>query len=573
MSSSSVEKIKEKLDIIDVVGSYVKLEKAGASYKGKCPFHNEKTPSFFVSPDRGNYYCFGCGAKGDIFTFVQEFEGLDFIGALKELAGRAGVELEPVSFENKSEQDELKNVLERATVIFEENLKNSVKAKEYLLSRGLREETISLWRLGYAPLEWRNLSDKLKLEKYSQSTILRAGLIKKSETAGSPYDVFRGRIMFPIFDGNGKVIAFSGRLFDDQPEAPKYLNSPETEIFLKSDTLYGLDKAKVNIRKKGYSILVEGQMDIIMSHQEGFDNTVATSGTALTIQHLERLRRLSQKVMMVFDGDSAGIVAAQKSAEFALSIGMESKIALLPNGKDPADALKDGKEEFSGALRSAKHVIDFCLEKILKEVSDRRTIGIKIKEQVLPLISKLGSKIEQSHFVSSVAKRSGIKEDAIWADLKVVHPGEPKESAIERDVGKEISKKNSYIARRLWGIIEWQSTLENPYIDPKSLKEKIEKIVGEARLSQMEAEQKAEIEKIIFEAESYYGTKEALEKDLPELLLNFEEDVIREELTMMMKKLQDAEGTKDQSAVQEITERITELIKRKNELSIQRKNL
>ena len=292
MMNTSVQKIKERLGIEEVVSSYIKLDRAGANLKAKCPFHNENTPSFFISPDRGSYYCFGCGAKGDIFTFVEEFEGLDFRGALKLLADRAGVSLEsfnPKDEKNQSEKEKLYEAMEEATKYFENNLKNNAEVLEYLKSRGLNEKSIKDFRIGFAILDWRKLYDSLRSKNFSDSEIERAGLAKKpDDQSKAMYDRFRGRIMFPISDSSGRIIAFSGRIIVDDGKSAKYLNSPETPIFNKSSVLFGIDKAKDAIRKNDFSILVEGQMDLILSHQAGFKNTVASSGTAMTDSTLSK---------------------------------------------------------------------------------------------------------------------------------------------------------------------------------------------------------------------------------------------------------------------------------------------
>src|SRR3989344_1240665 len=343
---SNVDTIKSRLDIVDVISGYLKLEKAGSNLKARCPFHNEKSASFFVSPTRQSYYCFGCGAKGDMFTFVEEMEGIDFRGALKTLADKAGVELK---FEGKdsqmirTEKDKLYAVLDDSAQFFEEQLKKNPTAIEYLKSRGLLEETINEWKIGYAPdpalVGWRSLFAHLKKIGHNKEIIIKAGLAKdvESSSAGGikePYDVFRDRIIFPISDQGGRIVGFSGRALGEG--TPKYLNSPDTPLFTKSELLYGLDKAKEAIRKKDYAILVEGQIDLVLSHQCGVKNTVASSGTAFTVAHLERLKRLSTRIILAFDGDVAGEKAAYKSAALALSLGMDVKIAGLKEGKDPA---------------------------------------------------------------------------------------------------------------------------------------------------------------------------------------------------------------------------------------------
>ncbi len=554
-SSSSVEKIKEKLDIVDVVGSYIKLDKAGASYKGKCPFHNEKTPSFFVSPSRGTYYCFGCGAKGDIFTFVEEFEGLDFVGALKLLATRAGVTLEDFPKKDGDLKEKLFAILDEATKFFENGLKGATDIRKYLHKRGLSDETIASWRIGYVAKDWRLLYTHLKEKGISDADMLSVGLIKKTdktvESGAGYYDVFRGRIMFPIFDTSGRVIAFSGRIVEDDPNAPKYLNSPETSLFNKSETLYGLDRAKLAIRKKDYSILVEGQLDILMCHQSGFDNTVASSGTAITAKHLEKLKRLSNRIILAFDSDKAGFAAANKSSVLALSLGMEVKIAEMPKGSDPAELILSDVSLWKESLRGSKHLIDFYMDRLISANTDKRALAKEIEKKVLPYIALLSSAIEQSHFVSQVSKKAGIREEAIWNDLKVLPKGLPDMSNTESDkkiiVDAEVSVRKNYIDRHLAGILYWQQNEKEA-----SSKKIINKIIDELTRIKGDGYQKELLKKfndkkdeLIFEVESYYQSPKMLETGLNELLENFEEDSLRDEFVEAMGELEMAEKSHD----------------------------
>lgn len=267
---SDVETIKDRLNIVDVLSGYIKVEKAGINWKAKCPFHNEKTPSFFISGTRQSFYCFGCGEKGDIFSFVQKFEGVDFKGALQILADKAGVELKKGGeYKQEEDKDVLLQIMEESTKIYETELNRNEMPLAYLKTRGVKEATILKWRLGFAKDEWRNLYDRLVDKGFSKKNMLEAGLIKKvdgevhSTSSGQEkyYDTFRGRVMFPISDNAGRVIAFSGRSLKDDPKAPKYLNSPETKLFYKSEVLHGFHIAKNYIRKLDYAVLVEGQMD------------------------------------------------------------------------------------------------------------------------------------------------------------------------------------------------------------------------------------------------------------------------------------------------------------------------
>ncbi|MEK7531715.1 MAG: DNA primase, partial [Patescibacteria group bacterium] len=422
--NGNVENIKARLSITDVVSSYMKLEKAGMNYKAKCPFHNEKTPSFIVSPARGSFYCFGCGAKGDIFTFVERFEGVDFLGALKVLADRAGVTLEREdvhSREKKDEKEKLFSILERATAIFEKNLSSTPSVGAYLESRGISTKTISLFQIGYALPEWRNLSDQLLSENFSLETIESSGVAKRvQDGAERLYDRFRGRVMFPLFDASGRAIGFSGRLFPpdeargkEMVGEAKYINSPETPLFHKSKFLYGLHFAKEGIRRLGFSMLVEGQMDLLHAHQAGYRNTVALSGTALSEEQVSLLKRFSEKLLLALDGDSAGQASAHKSAEISLSKGMEVKILSLLSGKDPADMLMENAEGFKECIRDAKHPVEFFLESAISLIPDERKRKKEGLRLVLPLLFAIQSPSDRAHFEGVVSKRLAISEEAL----------------------------------------------------------------------------------------------------------------------------------------------------------------
>ena len=343
--SSNVEQIKNRLSIIDVVGSYLKLEKAGVNFKTRCPFHNEKTPSFFVSPGRDSYYCFGCNRNGDIFNFVQEFEGVDFVGSLKILADRAGVKLQKIDSKTEDQNQRLFNILEESSSFYQRKLQDNKEALEYLKSRGLTEKTIKDFSLGFAPDEWGALMNYLKSKGYSEKEMDKAGLIK--ESGGKTYDRFRSRIIFPINDPSGRAVAFSGRIFGkESSKIPKYLNSPETSIFKKSYILFAYDKAKLEIRRSSFAVIVEGNIDVLMAHQAGYRNTIAPLGTALTREQVEKISKLTNRIVIAFDSDSAGFSASSRGARIALSLGIDLKVAAIPKGFDPADLIIKDVEEW-----------------------------------------------------------------------------------------------------------------------------------------------------------------------------------------------------------------------------------
>jgi DNA primase len=413
--TSVSEQIKDRLPIVDVLGSYITLIPGGKSYKARCPFHNERTPSFSISPDRGLYYCFGCGAKGDIFTFVQEFEGVDFNGALKILADRAGIKL--TSRDRRADDTTpVYEILEKATLRYQEELKKNSSVLEYLKNRGLTDETISRFRLGYAPDAWRFIADSCTNAE-EQKIAARAGLIKlKDGSATDYYDRFRGRIMFPMADSSGRIVGFSGRMFPDTDEGPKYLNSPETEVFHKSRILYGLDAAKGPIRRAGFTILVEGQLDLLMSHQAGFKNTVATSGTAVSDQTLEddhaalaMVSRLSPHLFLAFDGDEAGQKALMRAALVALKLGMNPKVVSVPKEADPADFLKtEGAAAWKNLLSISVHFLVHQARVIrIANLSPHQFVRA-LREQLFPYLSAVLSPVEQKLYIETIAKELGI---------------------------------------------------------------------------------------------------------------------------------------------------------------------
>lgn len=531
-----VEQIKQKLNIVDVVSAYVTLQNAGNTYKGKCPFHNEKTPSFFVSPERGTYYCFGCGAKGDIFSFVQQFEGLDFMGSLKLLALKAGVEL--TYNQIKDNKNDLYEIMEEATQFFEKNLTKHPEIREYLYKRGLTDETIKEFRIGWVPNEWRMIYDHLK--KFKELDVEKVGLIKKTEKGY--YDRFRGRIMFPISDSSGRVIAFTGRIFIDDGESAKYLNSPDTVLYDKGTTIYALDKAKNDIRKKGYTILVEGQMDLIMSHQAGIKNTVAVSGTALTEHMLTTLRRYSPNVIIAFDSDTAGKNAAYRASLMALSLGMDVKVANVPGEKDPADLILKNKEDWKEVLRKATPIVEFELNQILTTVETRKQ-SKAITEKVLPIIASLDSEMQKSLFVKLIHDKTDIPESAIWEDIKKVKKKDIPKKEVERPPQVE---KHELIIRKIFGIAYATE-------DDNLLKE-IERILGQ-RYTGISKDMEMVKNEIIFEFENRKGDRE---KEKKELLVNLEEDVLKKRRREIEKEIADPEKLKE---YQHINKRLRDIDK------------
>lgn len=418
MSQSSIELIKERLSIIDVISMYTELHKAGKNFKAKSPFTNEKTPSFYVSPDRGVYYCFSSQKGGDMFTFIQEMEGVDFKGALKILADKAGVELVPEDPRKRDERDTQYALLEEATVYFFHSREENIAVQSYITDRGVDGKTIHTWRVGYAKDEWRALRTHLKEKGFTDIQMLRAGLIKNADQGKEPYDVFRDRIMFPIFDTSGRVVAFSGRTLKKEANVPKYVNSPETELFQKSDILYGYDKAKSGIRHYDFSLLVEGQFDLVLSHQAGYSNAVAVSGTAFTEHHLTLLSRLSNRTVLALDSDRAGIAAVKRVGGMMLKEGMDVKVAEMPFGKDPADVVRQDPQALKQAVGASVHVIEFLLKILRINAKDDRAYTLCVREEILPLLAFMPNRMDREHFEHLTADATKTTPDAVHFEVE-----------------------------------------------------------------------------------------------------------------------------------------------------------
>lgn len=440
MVDSQIEEIKNKLNILDIVGSYVKLTKTGVNYRGVCPFHAEKKPSFFVSPSRQMFKCFGCGAGSSIFDFIMKIEGVEFGDALKILADKAGVQLRKENPKLRTERQRLYEICDLACSFFEKQLEQGAwgkEAKDYLLKRGIKQESIKKWRLGYSPDTWQGLSDFLVSRGYNREEIVKAGLAVRSEKGNNPYDRFRGRIVFPIFNLNSQVVGFGGRVFKDadSKETAKYINTPQTLLYDKSNILYGLNNAKVAVRKNNQCVLTEGYTDTIMAHQQGFENTVAVSGTALTGRHLNILKRYSDNLLLAFDMDLAGDTATKRGINMAELLGFNIKIisnygagAGLPAGrqvKDPADIILENPENWKGLLSGARAIMDYYFDSAFSKFDkslpeDKKQIG----NIILPAINRIQNKIEQSYWVQKLAEKLGVKEEAVLGELKETRPPE-----------------------------------------------------------------------------------------------------------------------------------------------------
>ncbi len=417
-SAEFIQDLKSRIDAIELIGSYVTLQRAGSRLRGLCPFHQEKTASFYVSEDTGLYHCFGCHAAGDVIRFVEQIEGLDFSQAVRFLAERYNIPLqfESGSVEDYSKRDRLYDVLNQANEFYRNRLKESPEARSYLLGRGFSDETIHTLQIGYAPDD-ADFTRQLMSRDVDRKTLEDAGLINDKGQ-----DKFRGRIMFPIHDLYGKTVGFGGRILDPESRAPKYLNSPATPVFEKKRMLYGLNLTRDYIRKTGYVILVEGYMDFAALFQHGIVNVAAALGTSFTEQHAVLLKRFARKVYLCFDADEAGMTAALRSFHILAPGGLFVHGVTLPRGEDPDSYVQEqGKEKFMMLLDQSMEIPMFLAEERLKrEEISRLPLDEKLQrvETILSAIAAIPDRIRQSYYIRDLSSRLGIPERNIAAQLK-----------------------------------------------------------------------------------------------------------------------------------------------------------
>lgn len=422
MDSSVKDAIKEALSITDFIGSYIEVFPSGKSYKARCPFHNEKTPSFYISPDKGRYKCFGCGKSGDIFTFYEDIEHVTFVEALKALADKAGISLATNNSPEVTHKMHVQNVLEQTTLIYEKSLVTQASVRSYLSQRGVNDETIKKFRIGFAPDNWNTVTGTLK-QKNSESVLLDSGIaiLGKKGT----YDRFRSRLMFPICDTQGKVVGFTGRLLQfpnkqlltEQPTSGKYVNTPESLLYHKSDVLYGFHHAKHAIATKKRAVVVEGQFDVVLAHQAGTNETVALSGTALTHNHGQLLARFTDIVILALDGDAAGIKALARSVAALYECGLTVLVAQLPYKKDPADIINESIEVWNNALDNASDYVDVRLSLIQEELVDIKEKEKSIRIDVYPLLASMLNPIDYDRALQKVSRILSVSVETIRADI------------------------------------------------------------------------------------------------------------------------------------------------------------
>ncbi len=462
-----VTEIKDRLGVEEVVGEYVQLKQAGRNFKGLCPFHHEKTPSFIVSPDKGIYHCFGCNEGGDILSFVQKVDGLDFRSALEVLARKAGVELPEKtvgSAKAKKRKDKAYEILSKSAQYYHILLSKNDTAKNYVIKdRQINTDTIKNFKLGWSPNRSDSLVSFLKKQGYSESEIVDSGL--GTNRRGSLSDMFRGRIMVPFIDIQGRVVGFTGRILKDDGNGPKYLNTPQGLVFDKGRFVFGLYQAKDSIREQDETVVVEGNLDVVSSHQAGVTNVVAMSGTAVTTAQLKQLTRLSSNITLAFDADEAGIKATERIIPLAQEVDANLYIATMPEGSDPDDIIKQDLKRWQQILADKVYVMDWLIEGLkskydLTQSQSKKDFTTRISSSLL----RLKDPVEREHYIEQVASLVGVAPSVITDKLSTSK--QPASSKL-KSVNKE-AVNNSIVHDDMRTVLDALLSLVVTYPDTRS---------------------------------------------------------------------------------------------------------
>jgi DNA primase len=500
----NVQEIKQRLDIVDVISEYVRLKQMGGTWKALCPFHTEKSPSFIVSRQRQNWHCFGCGEGGDLFSFIEKIEGLEFIDALKLLAKKAGVELQQFDAKEASQRSRLLDLSELATKYWHHLLLNSPAAqtaRDYLQRRGLTAETIESFRIGYAKDSWDDLGVFARSRGFTDEELFLAGLVVKKDRGAGFYDRFRDRIIFPINDIQGNPIGCSARtLRTDEAAGAKYINTPQTALYNKSAVVFNLDKAKLDIRRADLAVLVEGQMDVIASYQAGVKNVVAVSGTALTAEQVKLLKRYTTNLSIALDSDAAGKKAVTRSTDLihdlsggvtvgvdargritqyfdpAASVELNVSIITIPNGKDPDECIRNNPADWTAAIAAAQPVLEYFFAEAQRSYDVTSAQGKKQAAAfLLRVIGRLVNKVEQAHWIGKLAGMLSVPEQALWdtlAKTSSTSPSAPTASGTTPAAAPApvpvVRNRVTLLTERLLALALWQPNLVPSVIEQVS---------------------------------------------------------------------------------------------------------
>ena len=473
-----VQQIRDKIDIVSLISEYLPLKKMGRNFKTPCPFHTEKTPSFVVSPERQIWHCFGCQKGGDAYTFLMEYENLEFPEALRILAKKTGIQIEEYSgikSETSSKKEKIYNLNRKALDFYHYILTShnaGKKALDYLLKRGVKKETINTFKLGFAPGNNRALSDYLISKKgYKKEDLLDAGL--STYRNGGIFDFFVNRIIFPLFDHRDNVIGFSGRILDSR-QVSKYVNTRETLVYHKGEVFFGLNIAKEKIKKENQAIILEGEFDVISCFQEGITNTVAVKGTALTESQVNLISRFTQKVTLCFDSDAAGQDAIKRSLSVLEKKGITATVIAIQNGKDPDEAIKNDAFAFKKAVKNDIDIYDFLISKALSVFDKKTAIGKKkIGDEILPFIFRIENEIVREHYLKKISKELDTTYESIAKQVEKLN---------KKDVGNIVSLSPQDKKTRKEILEEYLLSLIIQYENPKLVLEKVAKILSDFML-------------------------------------------------------------------------------------------
>ncbi len=567
-----IEQIKDKLDIVEFIRGYIEVKQAGRNFKARCPFHGEKTPSFMISPDRQTWHCFGsCNEGGDIFSFVMKYENIEFYEALKLLAEKAGIELKTLSPADQKQFGVLYDITESAKEFYKKELQKNQKVLEYIKNRGLINETVQEFELGFAPQAWDAATVHLVNLGYDVRDIERAGINFKTDR-GTYVDRFRGRIMFPIWSHTGKPVGFSGRILPefDNGETGKYINSPETPIFYKSKVLYGYNKAKSAIRDMKFALLVEGQMDLLMCHQDGLKNVVATSGTALTADHLTALKKQTENIMFSFDNDEAGLNAAERSIDLAKGLDFNVKILRVKDYKDPAEAVQAKPGIMTEYAKQAKEAMEFYFDRYLMGAHLKGNMPLfkKNSQIVLAKIKALPSAVEREHWLRKMAGVINVSESILQEDMNRIelHVAVDRQSKVTAQEIKEEKTRRDIIAERVMSIAMAGDTYLKKLVAYEKYLPKRFRVLYEAKNNPASTDDTAlkdEVHDFSLKASMDTGQidPEYLEREFTELLHQLETEALKEKQMVLMRAIREAEQKGDEAKSTEYLKQFDEVSK------------
>ena len=582
--NDEIEDIKARLDIVDIIGSYLTLKRAGANMKANCPFHNEKTPSMMISSERQTFKCFGCGEGGDIFTFIEKMEGVDFYNALKILADKAGVQLKTKSVrygEREYKADKKTRILEInewAKKLYHKLLVDhpkASKAREYLKTRKMEDKTIEEFEIGYAPDSWELLVKFLKQKGYTEEEMAVSGVVIKSEK-GKYYDRFRGRIMFPINNIMGNTVAFTSRILKTDPDQAKYINSSESPIYIKGKTIYGLDKAKLAIKEADMAIFVEGNMDVIACHQAGFRNVVATSGTAITEEQLKILNRYGGEIAFSFDSDTAGVAAMKKAIILALKNDINAKIISLTGPyKDADEAIGVDPKNWERAVKNAKSGLARWIDLLILDHPDLDVSTKKnIAREILPVIKIIFSPIEKEYYIKYLATKLAISEQALVSALSKTKDmtGESRSFAGVQDDKKEIGEVKLSVSEKIAGLLwlfpemvaDFKGDLETRQLNIEKWASYINMLkLGLIEKNKLPKDLVSEIDQVALLAsrEMDLADKDSIRLELKYLFARVKSDEKEQIKASFAQKIQAAEGEGDKEKVKKLLAEFSSLIK------------